>query len=91
MDWDIIYTAMYFSWWTIMVLIFVRLDHDSYNHDVKFKTAFAIGWPLFAILAIPSLIKNLIFTSTKEYRTALKDRKLMKEFEQFLELKKGER
>lgn len=86
MDWDVIYTAMFFTWLIIMLTIFIGIN--MYDNKPMENAAISCAWPWFAILAIPLLTKNLIFTSTREYRIAIKDRGLMKEFEEFLKLKK---
>jgi hypothetical protein len=78
-------------WWTFSVVLFAWIVSDtSHNGFIAWaKTiTLAIAWPLFAPFVVIALIYQGLVVSTSQLRKDLDNRKLLREFEDWLENKK---
>lgn len=78
-------------WWTFAVIVWVMIMHEG-GRDTK-DQMMAIGlsvfWPAVAIGVVPALVYSSWVSSTARIRVDLKNRGIMREFEQWLKDKEG--
>lgn len=78
-------------WWTFAVIAWVMIMHET-GRDTKdqmLAIGIAVFWPAVAIGAIPALIYTSCVSSTARIRADIKNRGIMKEFEQWLKDRDG--
>lgn len=84
MDWALIALAV---WWTLAV-IFAVLMLDYVDRNLLTR-AYAVGicaaWPLLVPVAVVYLCYDMSVKSTARIRTDLKNRKILAEFEDWLD------
>ncbi|MDE4176373.1 hypothetical protein PXK01_19630 [Phaeobacter sp. PT47_59] len=71
-------------WWTLAVVIFVTLADQRDSH-IQEVIAVAAMWPIFTAVWVPVLLWRIPFRTAKAIRTDLRNRKLLGEFNEWLE------
>jgi hypothetical protein len=73
-------------WWTFAVIAWVIIMHDG-DRDTKdqmMAIGLAVFWPVVAVGVVPVLLYSSWVSSTARIRADLKNRGIIKEFEQWL-------
>lgn len=74
-------------WWTVAVVVFSNA-FDTEN-DILYVITLAVFWPAFAVMGMTIVLWRIPFKSTKAIKVDLYNRKLMREFERWLDERKG--
>lgn len=80
------------AWWTFAVIVWVMLIQET-GQDLKYRAlviCMAVFWPIVAVGVIPALVYQSCVASTARIRADLKNRGIMKEFDQWVRDRKGE-
>lgn len=84
---DVVIIAALIVWWSFAVVLWVHLVFGAWINGKK-DLAISIGmvavWPLIAVIAIPVIAYEAVVASTARIKVDLKNRSLMREFEQWL-------
>jgi uncharacterized integral membrane protein len=78
-------------WWTIAVVLiicFIMADTQANNKEIILAFAGCLSWPVLLPFVLVGLLYQALVASAKQIRTDIKNRKLLKEFEEFLEERK---
>lgn len=89
MDVFIIVSAV--VWWTFAVVVIMIIANTSDFDDYKslaFAIGFAVFWPLTAVIVVPALIYQALVASASRIRIDLKNRGILREFEDWLKTRK---
>lgn len=74
-------------WWTFAVVALMTIANNSDMSGVKnsaFAIALAVFWPITALMVIPALIYQALVSSTARIRVDLRNRVVLREFEEWL-------
>jgi hypothetical protein len=74
-------------WWTFAVAVLaivVAASDITTNKDVAFVVGLSVFWPVTASLAIPALIYQAAVAGTQRIRIDLRNRGVLREFEDWL-------
>jgi hypothetical protein len=79
------------AWWTFAVIVWVTIINDSGRDtkDLMLAVGLAVFWPAIAVGVIPVLIYQACVPTTARIRVDLKNRGILKEFEQWLKDRDG--
>lgn len=66
-------------WWAFAVVIFAFMTYDG--EPSKERLGIAVFWPILAPMAFVVMLWRIPFKTAKAIRTALRNRKLLKDFE----------
>jgi heme exporter protein D len=70
-------------WWAGVCLMFVGMVHEN-NHKAWETVAYPVLWPVVAITLIPLILWRIKVRTAKQILADLRDRKLLREFEEWL-------
>jgi len=79
-------------WWTFAVIVFTRLEAQNSLENVRDRAmciGLAVFWPIVAVCVFPVLVYQSFVASAAQIRSDLKNRGVLREFEQWLEDRNG--
>ena len=85
---ELLYVLILFIWWTGFLVGLVLMDHFRPT-EIKVIAAL-VFWPLVAVGGLFLILWGIPFSSAKKIRTDLKNRGLLKEFNQWVKDKENE-
>lgn len=71
-------------YWTFAVACVAIISASNYDNEVWMLIALAALWPALALIAVVALPYRAVVASAKTIRADLRNRKLLREFEQWL-------
>jgi Ca2+/Na+ antiporter len=71
-------------WWSFAVVVFASLTGNQEGSMTQRITGAAF-WPVIVVLYLPVLLWRIPFKTAKTIRTDLRNRKLLREFNEWLE------
>jgi hypothetical protein len=84
---DVLIIVSAVAWWTFAVVVLMIIANSSDIADAKslaFAIGFAVFWPLTAVIVVPALIYQALVAGTTRIRADLKNRGILREFEDWL-------
>jgi hypothetical protein len=84
---DVLIVVSAVAWWTFAVVVLMIIANNSDFDDAKSLACaigFAVFWPITAVIVVPALIYQAFVASASRIRIDLKNRGILREFEDWL-------
>lgn len=84
---DVLIVVSAVAWWTFAVVVLMIIANTSDFDDYKslaFAIAMAVFWPITAVIVVPALIYQALVASASRIRIDLRNRGILREFEDWL-------
>lgn len=87
---NLYYLAAFMTWWMVAMTMTAHIDRYDNLKDRLGQLFVAIFWPVVLPMLVPMFLWRIVFVSARTIRQDLRNRKLMREFEEWILLRDKE-